>query len=363
MARNNNDTIRCEHDRNRKLKMKTELTSIELRFLTTELQELVNGKIDQIYQPKEEELLLQIHVPSQGKQLLHVVLPSFIYLTAEKPDIPAEVSEFCSVLRDHLINARIREIAQVQNERIIEIVLEKEMSYTLVIELFSKGNIILCQNNKILFPLLTQIWKDRTIRAGKKYIFPERKYNPFDKNQFLKAIKNNEENTISKLLAAKLGLGKTYAEELCMRTNVDKLAKKIKEQETEKLFLELNKLIIQPINARVIYQNKEIFDAVPIALKLYEHAEQQRFNTYNEALESAIGKLASANKKTKAAQKFIEQLERIETKIEKQKQTLARLEKEVIENQRKGELIYENYQKVKESLAGRKRGERIQLTL
>ena len=95
--------------------MKTELTSIELRFLTTELKGLIGGKIDQIYQPKEEELLLQIHVPSKGKRLLHIVLPSFIYLTAEKPDVPAEITEFCSVLRDHLINARIQEITQVQN--------------------------------------------------------------------------------------------------------------------------------------------------------------------------------------------------------------------------------------------------------
>lgn len=343
--------------------MKTELTSIELRFLTTELQGLVNGKIDQIYQPKEEELLLQIHVPSKGKQLLHIVLPSFIYLTAEKPDVPSEVSEFCSVLRDRLTNARIREIRQVQNERIIEITLEKETVYTLTIELFSKGNVILCLNNKILFPLFTQTWKDRTIREGKAYIFPEAKCNPFDKNLFIKAIKNNEENTVSKLLATKLGLGKTYAEELCLRTDVDKLAQKISESDAEKLFRELNKLVIQPINARVIYQNKEILDAVPIALKLYENAEQQRFNTYSEALESVIGKLITTHKRIKAEQKFTEQLKRIETKIEKQKQTFSHLEKEATENQRKGELIYENYQQVKETLTGRKRGEKIKIQL
>lgn len=343
--------------------MKTELTSIELRFLTTELQKLVNGKIDQIYQPKEEELLLQIHVPSKGKQLLHVVLPSFIYLTAEKPDVPTDITEFCSVLRDCLINARIRKIAQVQNERIIEIILEKETEYTLVIELFSKGNIILCQNNKILFPLLTQTWKDRTIREGKQYTFPEAKANPFDKTVFIPALKNNEENTISKLLAAKLGLGKTYAEELCLRTGTDKLAKKISEKDAEKLFLELNKMATQPINARVIYQNKEILDAVPIALKLYENTEQQRFNTYSEALESVISKLITTHKRTKAEQKFTEQLKRIETKIEKQKQTFAHLEKEAADNQRKGELIYENYQTVKETLTGRKRGEKIKINL
>ena len=233
----------------------------------------------------------------------------------------------------------------------------------MVIELFSKGNIILCQNNKILFLLFTQTWKDRTIREGKNYVFPEGKCNPFDKHVFLKAIKDNEENPISKLLATKLGLGKTYAEELCLRNNVDKLAKKISEQDAEKLFLELNKLITQPINSRVVYQNKEILDAVPIALKLYENAEQQRFNTYSEALESVISKLATTYKKTKAEQKFTDQLKRIETKIEKQKQTFGHLEKEVTENQRKGELIYENYQTVKETLTGRKRGEKIKINL
>jgi len=343
--------------------MKKELTSIELRFLTKELQNLVNGKIDQIYQPKETEMLFQIHLPSKGKQLLYTVLPSFIFLTSEKPEIPLDVTEFCSVLRDRLTNARIRSIQQIQNERILEITLEKEKEYLLIIELFSKGNIILCEGKKILFTLFTQKWKDRTIRPGQEYIFPEEKCNPFDKKSFDETIHSNKKESLSKILAVKLGLGKIYAEELCLRTEINKLATEINQKEIDTLFDELNKMIIQPVNARIIYQNKEILDIIPIGMKFYQNTEQQRFNTYNEALESALNKMLATSKKTGVESKFTSHLKQIETKIAKQKQTQEKLEKEAVENLRKGEMIYENYQKVKETLTGRKRGEKIKIKL
>ncbi len=334
--------------------MKKELTSLEIRFLVRELQSLVDSKIDQIYQPNHEELLLQLHVTGTGKKLLRIMLPSVIFLTKEKPEMPKQILPFAEFLREFLNNSRIRTVKQVKNERIIEIIAEKERKYSLFIELFSKGNIILTYEDTILMALKVQKWKNRTIKKGKKYLAPVNKYDILGDKSFNKAIRNSEE-TISKILAVKLGLGRTYAEELCARAGVDTLNTQISYEKIEKIYRKLEKMINQPANPRIIYENNEVIDIVPVELRKYAKNKFKEFKTYNEALAFVLDKQALTKRKEKALQKFTRQLERIETKIEKQKQTLAKLERESVENQRKGELIYEDYPKIKESISGKKR--------
>ena len=61
--------------------MKKELSSVELKYLVDEFQQLLDGKIDKIYQPAKKELLFSFHIPRIGKKMLRVNLPSFIWLT------------------------------------------------------------------------------------------------------------------------------------------------------------------------------------------------------------------------------------------------------------------------------------------
>ena len=342
--------------------MKKELTSIEIRFLLKELQDLINAKIDQIYQPSKESLLLQLHVPSKGKKLLKIILPSFIYLSAKKYDMPKKISEFATFLREKISNARIREINQIQNERIIEIKLEKKNKYSLIIELFSKGNVILCQNENILLALWAQKWKNRTIKQGQKYIVPLSKYNLFSRESLAKAIKNSDE-TISKTLAVKLRIGKTYAEELCFCSGIDKLSKNLSNEEIEKLYATVQKLANRPVNPRIVYSTEEIIDIVPIELRIYKKYKQKEFKKYSDALASILDKQVETERKTKAMQKFTRKLEKIDTKIEKQKETLTKLEKDIEESQRKGEHIYENYQEIQKAISKSNKHEKIKLDI
>ncbi|MBN1645151.1 NFACT family protein [Candidatus Woesearchaeota archaeon] len=342
--------------------MKKELSSIELRFLIKELQGIINAKIDQIYPPAKESLLLQLHVPGKGKKLLKITLPSFIYLSKEKYQMPAKITDFVTFLRETINNARIREINQIQNERIIEIKLEKNKKYSLIIELFSKGNIILCQNENILMAFWAHTWKNRTIKKGQKYIAPINKYNLFSRESLTNAIKNSQE-TISKTLAVLLRTGKTYAEELCLCSGIDKLSKNISNEEIERLYSEVQKLANRPPNPRIIYENNEVLDIVPVDLRIYKKYEQKEFKTYNDALASVLDKQIETTQKAKALQRFTRKLERIETKIQKQKETLIKLETEAEENQRKGELIYENYQEINRKLEQSNKHQKVKVNI
>ena len=133
--------------------MRTELSSLDLYFLVKEFQEIINAKIDKVFQ-RNNFLQFQIHVPNKGKKYLTIILPSLIYLSNNKETIENS-DKFALSLRKHLKNTRIRELQQKEFERIIQLKLEAENKILfLYIELFKPGNLILCNNdNKIIMAL------------------------------------------------------------------------------------------------------------------------------------------------------------------------------------------------------------------
>ena len=64
---------------------KGQLASIELYAVVSELQVLINSKLEKVYQPAKNELLLQLYVPNIGKRLLRILAGKVIYLTDFKP--------------------------------------------------------------------------------------------------------------------------------------------------------------------------------------------------------------------------------------------------------------------------------------
>jgi len=137
--------------------MKKGLASLEVHYLVQELQWLVGGRIHKIYAPSRKALVLQLHIPTKGNQQLAIDEKSF-YLTHHKT--PAkEPSDFCMYLRKKLNNARLTKLDQVGFERILAFDFHtQEGTLQLICELFSKGNIILTKNKKILTAAEYQKW-------------------------------------------------------------------------------------------------------------------------------------------------------------------------------------------------------------
>lgn len=329
--------------------MKQELSSIELKYLLDEFSQLVDGKIDKIYQPGKQDVLFSFHIPRIGKKMLRISLPGMIWLTAVKPEMPIKIYGFCSLLRKQLSSARLRKIEQISSERIIKLEFEtKENKYDIIIELFGQGNIILIQNNKILMPLSIQKWKDRIIKKGEEYTAPSREHNPFNISyvKFKKLIQNSKD-TISKTLAVELGIGGIYAAELCLRTNIKKTEKKINEAEIKKLHKTLNSLLTQKIEPVVVLDQNKVVDITPFKLEYYAKNRQESFKTYSEAIDSVLTKDIQKKDVLQVEKKFKGRLEKIEKKLDMQRKNLKTQEKKSKEFQQKGEKIYEKYQELK----------------
>ncbi|MEK6817003.1 MAG: hypothetical protein AABY09_05290, partial [Nanoarchaeota archaeon] len=60
------------------------LSSIEVAAVVKELQELVNSKVSQVYQPSKEEILIELFKTSTGKFLVRIVPGKCIYVTSFK---------------------------------------------------------------------------------------------------------------------------------------------------------------------------------------------------------------------------------------------------------------------------------------
>jgi len=206
---------------------KTEIASLDLRFLARELRNiLVNGVFRKIYQYKyslegrtSHQFLLEIFVPNKGEFWLYADRNK-IFLTTYKKPSPVEPPSFCLFLRKHLNNKKIIDINQHAFDRVLEIRTNENI---LISELFSEGNIILCNSEyEIIMPLYIQKWKDRELKPKIKYKHPPGKVDPFSVNfdYFRNFLKKSEKRMVA-FLASEVGLGPVYAKEVCARSRID----------------------------------------------------------------------------------------------------------------------------------------------
>ena len=328
--------------------MKKELSSIEVRFLVAEIQQIKDSYVNKVYH-SENNVIFSLRTLA-GKNNLYVS-PNFVWLSTKKQEMPEKISHFCEVLRKYLENSKISEVKQLESERIILFTFKKrETEYLLYAELFGDGNLILCHfDEEIILPLTNQEWKDRKISAKEKYIPPPAKTNIFKLSfeEFEKEIKDKE--TISKSLAT-LGLGSIYAEEICLRAKIDKKKTNLSRDEKESVFKTFKDLLNEKSSPRLIYDCGEIIDIVPLSMRVYSSKTQKNLLTYAEALESVLMHAVKEQKKVKGTSKYDERIKKIKTIIELQEKNFSEVEKKSKELQSKGEFIYNNYEKIKKLL-------------
>jgi predicted ribosome quality control (RQC) complex YloA/Tae2 family protein len=328
--------------------MKTQISSLDLHYLIEELQILKDARIDKIYHPKKEELLLQFHVTSKGKTILRIISGKFLFLTENKESY-AEPSGFCMFLRKKLGSARLREAKQIGSERVALLKFStKEQNYNLYIELFGKGNIILTDEENIIINVLQQKrWADRTIKKSEEYIFPKKENNFFEikKQAFFKLLDSDKELVYK--LAKDLGLGGTYSEEICLLSKIDKNKIKLDEKEKETIYKVFDKLRKNKIKSSIVYKNKKVKDIIPFSLESYKDLEQKPFPSLSSAFDDYYKQFLD---KDEFISKHQQNIDKTLSILNQQKKQLKNLEKKAIDENRKGEILYEKYQLVDEIL-------------
>lgn len=178
---------------------------------------IINGKIDKIFEPNFEEIVLGIYSNKEKFALDLVINPQFYRanLTTHTKQNPSQAPNFCMTLRKYLLGTHIVNIYTNNLERIIFIELEgynkskDESKKTLVVELMGKhSNIILVDTENTIIDSLKHFSKNsgsyRNIFAGEKYTLPKSDKIDFfevkDKDEFYRIIENNSIKLNSKSL-------------------------------------------------------------------------------------------------------------------------------------------------------------------
>lgn len=198
---------------------------------------LIDGKIDKVFQPNKNEIILGIY--SCGKNyalLINIDVQNYrMHLTTTKKPNPQNALNFCMLLRKHLIGMRIKSIYNFDLERIITIELEgyneldNFITKKLIIELMGKhGNIILTNENGIIIDSLRHLDANgnssRNIFPNKPYILPQSdKYSFIELksfNEFYELIKDSS-NYINAICNSFTGISKLFLEYLTKKLNLN----------------------------------------------------------------------------------------------------------------------------------------------
>ncbi|HEM9140870.1 TPA: NFACT RNA binding domain-containing protein [Streptococcus agalactiae] len=210
-----------------------------LHHLTNELQEQIEkGRIQKVNQPFDHELVLTIRNNRRNYKLLLAAHPVFgrIQTTEANFQNPQNPNTFTMIMRKYLQGAVIETIQQIENDRILEIVVSNKneigdhIKATLVVEIMGKhSNIILIDKNehKIIESIKHVGFSQnsyRTILPGSTYIAPPKTkaINPFDiSDQTLFELLQTNDLSPKNLQQLFQGLGRDTALELshCLKDN------------------------------------------------------------------------------------------------------------------------------------------------
>ncbi|WP_130849424.1 Rqc2 family fibronectin-binding protein [Intestinimonas timonensis] len=164
------------------------LDAICLTAVLEELRKVLEGgRIDKVYQPSRDEIVLAVRGAGANVKLLLSASPNGprLHLTKEVRENPAQPPMFCMLLRKHLTGARFLRLEQPELERIVLLRLEStdelgdKVLRTLVLEAMGRrANLILLDGEDRIIDCVRRVEGDvatgqRGVIPGLFYRFPD----------------------------------------------------------------------------------------------------------------------------------------------------------------------------------------------
>jgi len=319
--------------------MKDGLTSFDVLALTRELQSLVGGFVDKVYQ-RQDEVILKVNVPGAGRREVFAKAGKWLCLRelAEKPETPPP---FAATLRKHLDNARIERVEQRSFDRIVVFAFDR--GTRLIFELFGKGNVVLADAEATLAAMRRVAVRDRTIAPGVPYEFPPATADPLSMS--LEAFANAvvaAKGGMVKVLASAMNLGGQYAEEVCARSEVEKSAKIVDAEDgriprVHAAILELARQVREAPSPEVVLEGSTPIDVTPISLRQHAGRERRGYPTFSESLAFYLDHAPAP------APAGDDPAARLRRRIEQQEGTLAELRETIVRTGALAELVYAHF--------------------
>lgn len=329
---------------------------ITVSALISEIKDkITGGRIDKIYQPENDEIILSIRSFGKAYKLLLTANPSNpkFHFTSESKDNPLNPPLFCMVMRKHLQSGKIIAIDQPDFDRIVNIYVESMNELgdysikKLIFEIMGRhSNIILTDDNNIILDCIKHITHDkssvREVLPGKEYIMPpaQNKYNTLklDKDNFFKAFNNSlTKKAQSMIYQSYTGISPVIASEICIRAGIDAsdFCESLDTAGQEALFNSFSDFISdiksEKYNPQLISDNSgKVIDFSPVNMIQFSGYNIKNYTSVSELIEDFYRSrdfVYRMNQKTQDLKKLVSQnIERCIRKKELQLKTLKEIE-------------------------------------
>ena len=305
------------------------LSSFEIMKIVDEMRVLEGFRLDKAFY-SNDKLFLRFNC--KPKKSVCVMIPNLVFLT---DSVVLGNNHLSQTIRRMFNNRKLENLKQVGFDRIVEFEFNNGK---VIVELFDKGNIVVCDAENNIVDFLRSKNLNRTFKHKKEYVYPK-KLNPYELDaESLRKLLNKE---IVKFLASDLSFGGVYAEWICHCAGVDKNKREIDLNESSRIIECFNTLKNMEVNAYVVFDDLrkgKPCDVFPVRLETLKgvYNKSKHFKSFSEAISYFINVLEPEEKKNPEEEKILKA-------INIQKQRLKSLEEEVLKYHDVGETIYKNY--------------------
>jgi len=357
------------------------LDAVMLRMVVNEINQLGEFKIEKVYQPSNDEIVLLLHSIKSNVRLLINAGSNCprINLTSVQTENPQKAPMLCMLLRKHISGGKITAVRCPDFERVCEIEIEAydEMGFKvkkyLICEMMGKfSNLILTDTNKKILALLKTVdfttSEKRQLLVGMKYELPPKQ----DKIDTLNATKGQIESAFDSapkemrcdkfLLSTFSGIATSTARQITylVSKTTDELLVNLKKQTLVDAFYDfIEKLRAYELSPYLVYDDKgALFEYTYFPLEyLGTQYKCEKCESFSELIDLYFSKKSQNERIRQKSQDIFRLLSNAETRITKKisLQTMELQEcAQADEHRLMGDLITSNMHAIKRGMKSAK---------
>ena len=277
-----------------------ELSGIELYYLVNKISPKVSSGyyVSNISSITKNSILLKLHHPAESNIML-MVSTKGIWFTNKKYR-QVEENQFVKVLSREIERAKISSVSQPGSERIFFLYFVNRANKVrkLIVEIFGKGNIILCDESMEILWILNPIEvRHRTLRTGSEYVLPPKRgddvlqlsLESMKKNASLQP--NNTE--VVRWLGNCTSLPRKYLEEILLQSAINTEYSNLLGDNDIEIIYEKTKEITNKIINEKNHEPSVILDKLGLAvdtspIPMSKEANVKKVETYMDGIDQVL---------------------------------------------------------------------------
>lgn len=319
--------------------MKKALTGPDIGHLVKGWQSLIGSRVDQFGRPELNKIVLKLRSREEGTVRLLIDLSGWAYLTKQTISTESNQGVFVQKVRKLIKKSRIESIEQINGDRILSIsFIRKEQKVNLIFEMFHKGNIILCTDNKISAVMRKQKFRHRSLESGLSYQSPP-SIDPFvvDYDTFKDKLVNSQRG-LGAALTIDCNIGGDISTLICNNLKIGKDVS-ISDVPVQEIYDELKRILNEVIGPTIFLDSEgNNFTVSSFDLGMNSN---ERFSSFDEAVERYISSIVEVKKEVKSSD---------EVRIDHQNKAIEKYNLKSKDFREKGNIVFSRLNEIREMI-------------